>query len=132
RELALPYCLVAVVLAWREQRRREAFAWLAGFALWGVLLGYHAMQVNQHISAADRLPSSWIQFGGLPFILKTCRMNVFLIRLPAWVSALYLPMALLGLIGWSSATAVRALFTALLYLLAFAVVGQPFNDYWGL
>ena len=132
RELSLPYCLIAVVFAWRQRQRKEIIAWAAGFTLYALFLAYHAMEVGRHITPADRAPASWIQFGGVFFILKTCRMNVFLLALPPWVSALYLPLALLGLIGWRGMTGLRITLTVGAYLAAFAVVGQPFNDYWGL
>jgi hypothetical protein len=132
RELALPYCIVAAVLARRGKRRPEWFAWLAGFACYGILLAFHASQVLSHISSADRVPESWVRFGGAPFLLATCRMNLFLFVLPMWVSAFYLPLALLGLAGWRGETGMRVGVTAAAYVMAFAVVGQPFNNYWGL
>jgi hypothetical protein len=132
RELVLPYCLIALVLAWRQRRRPELVLWLAGLACYAVFLAWHRAQVLQHVTEADRLPSSWIQFGGAPFLLATCRMNELLFRLPAWIRALYLLTALLGLAGWRGDTGVRCWWTAAVYLAAFAVVGQPFNEYWGL
>jgi hypothetical protein len=132
RELAIPYCVIAAAFAWKEGRRKEALLWAVGFSLYALFLAYHVVQVNKHLTAADRSPASWVQFGGLFFILKTCRMNVFLFSLPAWVSAIYLPLALLGLFGWRGVTALRVSLTVAAYLAAFAIVGQPFNDYWGL
>jgi hypothetical protein len=78
------------------------------------------------------MPGSWVQFGGAHFLLVTCRMNGYLFRAPLWVSAIYLPLTLLGLAGWRSGTGTRLAWTAGAYVTAFAVVGQPFNDYWGL
>jgi hypothetical protein len=49
-----------------------------------------------------------------------------------WLSAVYLPIALLGLAGWRGILGARLGLTAAAYVTAFAVVGQPFNDYWGL
>jgi len=37
-----------------------------------------------------------------------------------------------GLAGWRGETGRRCLGTTVAYLAAFAVVGQPFNEYWGL
>src|SRR5207245_2542855 len=48
------------------------------------------------------------------------------------LGAVYLPPALLGLAGWRGWTGARLALTAGLYIAAFAVVGQSFNDYWGL
>jgi hypothetical protein len=59
-------------------------------------------------------------------------MNVFLRDLPVWVSAICLPLSLLGLASWRNETGLRVFLTASAYIAAFAVVGQPFNDYWGL
>ncbi len=132
RELALPYCLISLFLAWRQKRHREVAIWLAGLAVYGVFLTYHILEVSHRITEADRVPTSWIQFGGTGFLLTTCRMNSFLFRLPSWVTALYLPLSLFGLVGWRGWTAARVGLTVVAYLTAFAVVGQPFNDYWGL
>src|SRR5262249_32969223 len=132
RELALPYCLLTVVLAWRDRRRLEAAIWVGGFALYGLFLAYHGMEVARRMSPADRLPASWIQFGGVPFVLSTCRMNEWLFKLPTWITAIYLWLALVGFTGWSSSIGVRSALTATGYMAAFAVVGQRFNEYWGL
>jgi hypothetical protein len=132
RELTAPYCLVALFLSWQYGRRRETLLWLLGFALYGSFLAFHASQVQGHVTPADRLPGSWLQFGGPTFVLATSRMNTFLFRLPLWVGALYLPAALFGLTRWRGETGVRLGLTAAAYVAAFAVVGQPFNEYWGL
>ena len=34
RELALPYCVLCIVLAWRERKRSELAVWLLGLAAW--------------------------------------------------------------------------------------------------
>jgi hypothetical protein len=132
RELAFPYCLIAAVLAWRGRRRAELLAWQGAFALYGILLTFHASEVLSRITAVDHLPESWIQFGGAPFLLSTCRMNVFLLELPRWISALYLPLSLLGLAALRGESGLRIGVTAAVYVIAFSVVGQPFNNYWGL
>ncbi len=132
RELALPYCLVAVVLAWRERRRAEVVAWMVGLSLYSVYMMLHVLAVAGRILPDDRLPASWLQFGGPAFLLLTCRMNAYLFNAPLWLSALYLPIALLGLAGWRGWIGARLSLTAGAYVAAFAMVGQPFNDYWGL
>jgi hypothetical protein len=132
RELVMPYCLIALVLAWRQRRRREVVLWLTGLACYAAFLAWHRAQVLQHVTAADRAPQSWIQFGGADFLLATSRMNEWLFKLPAWVRALYLVVALVGLAGWRGDTGLRCWWTTAAYLAAFAVVGQPFNEYWGL
>src|SRR5262249_20414927 len=44
RELALPYCVVALVLAAWRNRRAEVAVWFAGLALYGVHLALHALE----------------------------------------------------------------------------------------
>jgi hypothetical protein len=132
RELALPYCVIALLLAWREGRSKEVAAWLGGFALFGVFYFYHAGEVMHRITPGDRLPASWVQFGGAGFLIASCQMNRFLFSAPGWVSAIYLVVSCLGLASQRSPLAARLGLTVAAYLAAFTVVGQPFNDYWGL
>jgi hypothetical protein len=132
RELALPYCLITLFLAWRQRRREEIVIWIIGLALYGVCLTLHGLEVASRILPGDRVHPSWVQFGGAGFLLVTCRMNAYLFNAPLWVSAIYLPLALLGLAGWRGGTGARLALTAGAYVAAFAVVGQSFNDYWGL
>jgi len=132
RELAGPYVLVCAILAIRGRRRIEATLWLVGLVLYGCLLGYHATQVYQRLTPADRVGSSWLQWGGASFVLDTVRMNEWLFKTPTWVRAIYLPLALLGLLGWRGETGLLMAVTAHGYCLLFAAVGQPFNVYWGL
>jgi hypothetical protein len=132
RELALPYVLLGFGIACWQRRWKEAAVLFVGLALYSLFLLFHFTQVSRHISSADRAPASWIQFGGIGFVLQTCRMNAFLFSPPLWVSAIYLPLSMLGLAAIRGETGLRLGLTAGLYIAAFAVVGQPFNDYWGL
>jgi hypothetical protein len=132
RELAMPYCLLAIALAWREQRRKELIYWAAGLAAWAVYFGLHWLAV-----AALRQPDAiahrhgWVCFGGAGFVISIAQMNAYLLLLPQWVTALYLVAALVGLAGWNSRLGTRVGLAACLYLAAFAAVGQQFNQYWG-
>jgi hypothetical protein len=132
RELALPYCLIALFLAFRQQRRREVMGWLIGLSLFGAYMVVHGLAVVERILPGDRVHASWIQFGGAAFLMAICRMNAYLYLMPLWASALYLPLALLGLAAWRGGIGERFALTGGAYAAAFAVVGQPFNDYWGL
>jgi len=132
RELAMPYCLVAAALAWRNKRRGELTAWLVGLAGFTVIFGLHALHVSGLIGPEDRLHrESWVQFGGTAFVIATAEMTAYLLLLPQWITALYLAAALLGFAGWNTPLGRRAGLTACLFVIAFAVVGQPFNQYWG-
>ena len=132
RELALPYCLAGLTLALVARRRREAALWLAGLAAWALLLALHATQVvNYRPAGATAHPHGWICFGGLPLLVSMTQVNGYLLLLPRAVAGLYLIAALLGFSRWTTPWGRRVGLTAGLYLLAFAVVGQDFNQYWG-
>jgi len=133
RELALPYVLISLVLACRRKNKSELWIWIAGLAGFAAYFGLHAMSVAARIPGSGHAPeiSRWIQFGGLRFILITCRLGL-LLGFPFWWAALYLPFALLGLAGWRDPVAGRTLATVAAYLLAFNVIGIPSaNFYWG-
>ena len=74
--------------------------------------------------------TGWIQFGGLDFLLRASSVG-WLMLLPPWATALYLPAALLGLGGWTHPTAGYASLTVACYMAAFAVMGYSMNLYWG-
>jgi len=133
RELALPYCLLAAVLAWRERRPRELILWTVGLAAWLAFFAWHYQEVLRRIPPdATAHAEGWVRFGGAAFVLSTVRMNAFLLVSPPWVAAIYLAVAMFGLAGWSSRLGTRVGLTVSLYVAGFAVVGLPVNAYWGL
>ena len=136
RELALPYCVIAYILAIWHRRWLEATGWAAGMAAFGLLLGWHIGQVQGQLvgvtgGAAAGL-SQWLRFGGLDFVLLTTRMNSLLFAVPAPLLWLYLLAALVGLSRRTDQTSRLSCLSALAYLLAFALLGRPENFYWGL
>jgi hypothetical protein len=133
RELALPYCLICLAISCRQKRRAEAYAWLAGLSLFAIYLGLHWAEVARHKTAGDLAHSEgWVRFGGTAFILSTVAIHILLAEFPPWTWAFYLPLSLLGLASWRGPMASRVGPTVCVYLAAFAVVGLPFNNYWGL
>ena len=133
RELALPYVVIVALFAWWQGRRRETVAWGTGLALYGLYLWLHFLAVARIPRQSSLLNgSAWVHFEGPAFILATCRMNLFLLASPLWVSALYLPLSLVGIVGWRGETSLRIAAVIGLYLAAFSVVGGLFNSYWGL
>jgi hypothetical protein len=132
RELALPYCLLAGGVAFWHRRRLEAALWLSGVALYFLFLGWHAHEVFQRMTPEDQARSDWLCFGGLKFDLVTSRMSELLYSAPGWVVAVYLWLALIGLVGWRGDRGSLAACTVVAYLAAFSVVGNPYNCYWGL
>lgn len=142
RELAVPYVvLLAIVLVCdlrtmsspRTFRILPPLLLLIGLGSYALFFPWHASQVQQHLLTTDpAYPTGWIQFGGLPFLLATARQNLWLLALPVWVMALYLPIAIIGLFAWPWPSARLARPACLGYLTLFAIAGKPFNDYWGL
>jgi hypothetical protein len=132
RELALPYCVLAAGLAWWEGRRKELATWAVGLAAWCLFFGLHWLKV-QPLIGADAIShnESWIQFGGAAFVIATTQMNSYLLLLPQWVTALFFAAGMLGLAGWNTPLGRRLGLSLCLYVVAFAMVGQQFNQYWG-
>ncbi len=132
RELALPYCLLAAGIALWECRWRELAAWAAGLAGWMVFFGWHVTNVLPRIAPeAIAHHESWLQLAGARFVLAAVQMNAWLIVLPQWVAAVFFIAAMLGLAGWHTSLGQRAGLAACAFVGAFALVGQPFNQYWG-
>lgn len=132
RELALPGLCVLALLDLLAGQRRRCLVWLGLFALFAIYYGLHAQQVAAHIPPdAFSHESSWLRGGGLPFWISLAQMNALLLVLPAPVTAVFLPLALLGLTAWPSTAGRKVGLVTVAFLLAFAFVGQSFNQYWG-
>ena len=132
RELAAPYCLLCLFIALRYRRWTELLMWLTGLAVYGLYLALHLSQVLPRIRPDDIAHSqSWLCYGGAPFVISVLQMNVFLLLLPQWVTAIYFVCAMLGFASWVTPSGQRIGTTAALFVIAFAFVGQPFNQYWG-
>jgi hypothetical protein len=132
RELAAPYVIVCLFLALRQRRPREVAMWLAGMAAYGAFYAWHARQAMAIVGPQDIAHSTgWIQFGGAAFVVSIAQMNAFLLLLPQWITAVFLPLAVLGFAGWNTPTGQRAGITTCVFLTMFAFVGMPINQYWG-
>ncbi len=136
RELALPFVVLCLGDAWQRRRWTEALSWSLCLALYGLFFLYHDAQVTLHQNPDVRFRPdrpSWIDFGGLSFLLATVRMNYLLSYLPIWCTAFYLPLAVFGLVSLA-ATNHDTRWTLLGfsgYLIAFLAVGKGYNHYWG-
>lgn len=132
-ELTLGYAvLMAAVAAWRK-RRNELLLWTAGLVVLAACFAWHAGMVSRRIGTNDVVNArAWLQFRGLPFLIAAAQMNCWLLPLPPWLAAVYLPTALLGLARWRSPMGRRCGLFAAAYCVLFLCIGQPFNQYWGL
>ena len=94
RELSAPWCLVCLLFDMRKTGRRAAVVWAIGFAIYGVLYALHLTQAVPRILTTDlRQAQGWVRFGGAGFLISTVQMNVWLLLLPQWLSAIYLALA---------------------------------------
>lgn len=132
RDLAGPYCAFGWCYALWQRRWKEAALWSAGLAAYAAFFAWHIAQVAAFQTPDDIAhENGWLRFGGLAFLVSITQMNGFLLNLPQWVSAIYLPLALLGLASWSGDAGRRAALATLVFVVLFAAVGQPINQYWG-
>jgi hypothetical protein len=132
-ELSLGYALIMSVRAAWSGQRRELMLWTTGLSAFAGWFVWHAVMVSHTIGASDVVDArAWLQFGGLRFLVATAQMNCWLLPLPSWLAATYLPTALLGLAHWKSGVGRRCGLFAATYSVLFLCVGQPFNQYWGL
>jgi hypothetical protein len=133
RELALPYCVLGAALACWQRRRGEVAVWLVGLAGWAVFFALHCWRVSQLIAPdAEAHRQSWVQFGGMAFVLATTQSNACLLLMPTWITLLYFVGAMIGMAGWNTPMGLRTGLTVCLFAVAFSIVGQDFNRYWGL
>jgi hypothetical protein len=132
RDLAGLYCLTMGLMALCHFRWKELFAWCLGLVAYAAFFAWHAANIIPLIGPDDLAHrGSWLQLGGLPFVLSICQMNVFLLLSPQWVTALMFTAALVGMAGWNSPAGQRVGIVLCAYLALFAAVGHPFNQYWG-
>lgn len=132
RELAAPYLLVMAALALAGHRRREATAWIAGFAVFAAALAVHAVNVDALVTPTDRLSASWVRFGGWRFVLQASEWALLGPLAPRWVIPLLVPLALLGFTAWRGTLGHRLALTVGGYVVGFLCFGRPDNSYWGL
>lgn len=131
RELAVPYLLVMLFLAWRDHRRREAVAWGLAIVAWAIFYGVHIWRVLDLVPAGGSASPGWLAAEGWPLFVEMIRSRSMLVLLPFWVSAAVVPLALLGWWTCKSAYAVRVALTLTVYAVAFMVVGRADTTYWG-
>jgi hypothetical protein len=134
RELALPYYVLAGVYDCRPWRWRTVLRWLVGLLVYAAIMSWHVARASQYLTGASVIHGdSWVQFGGTAFVLLTAQVNFFLILAPSVVTAIYLPLSLLGLLAWRGRGSGLAAMTVVVYIAAFMVIGmRPQNAYWGL
>jgi hypothetical protein len=127
RELAVLLLVVGLLDAIRRRHRVEAWSWAGALGIFAVALGVHIASVDGGAGTG-----AWMSLGGPGFILASARMHTLLLLAPAWVTAWFVPLALLGLLAWPDDRVAVLKLTTVGFVLAFMVVGRPVNYYWGL
>lgn len=131
RELAAPYCLVAGVIALWRRDWREVAVWTVGGVACLMYYAWHAQHVGAYSLTGDLVHPTWIQLGGVPFMLNAFRHATgVLVIAPALVFGVIVALAVAA--SWSRLMPLHVRAGVLVYAVAFLFVGQPFNGYWGL
>jgi hypothetical protein len=131
RELAMPYLRVMALMALIERRRGEAAAFATALLVALGALAWHAQAISHLTSSADVASPGWLRLAGWRFVLETGRWNILAFHAP-WLSAIIVPMALLGALGRRDGLGRRLTLLIAGYLAGLMVFGRPENYYWGL
>lgn len=136
RELALLFVAPVVILLWRAGRRRAAVAWAATGALYVAAygIGHRVLVGNAVASTAEspRASGGWADLGGWPRVVDYVHRVSLLDTVPFWVSAVVVPLAVLGLAMRRTPITTSLLAGAAGFLVTFTVIGRENNPYWGL
>lgn len=132
RELALPYVLAMAVCAGWEGRWREAMGWIMGASLFLIGIAWHAWIVNPLIQPHALQGGSWLALGGWTLVLSANQLNIIILALGQWLTAFWVPLALIGAGARSGPLGNRLLLIVGGYSFAFLFVGRPDNNYWGI
>jgi hypothetical protein len=130
RELVMPYVVWCVFLAIKERRTQELAVWGVGLTAWAVAYAIHASVVAHALQPGALAHPTWVQCGGLRFVLATIAFGGWLYLLPTWSAAF--AFVLLASSVWAPLRAWHVKGAVGIYLAFFAVVGQSFNQGWGL
>jgi hypothetical protein len=130
RELAMAYVLVCIAFAVHERRMQEVRWYAAGLTIFAAYYVAHIAVARMNIQPGDMAHSrSWIAFGGWPFVVSLTALGGWHILLPRWTGAIGAVLVAASL--WSRADPHFKIMAAT-YLALFCVLGQPFNNSWGL
>ena len=134
RELAAPYVLLCGLAALVARRRKESLVWLLGGVAYVIYYAIHASSARAAMEpGAIAHIDGWVRWQGLAFVFSTaeCYAWVFLAS-PVLVPVL-VPLVVTGGLAATAAPAapVQLRVGILAYVATFAIIGQPFNVYWG-
>jgi hypothetical protein len=130
RELAMPFVLASMAIAFHERRWRELRWYIGGLVIFSAYYIGHVAVARTHIHPGDMSHTySWISFGGWPFVVSLAALGGWHILFARWTGAI--GAMLVAASAWSRADR-HVKIMAIVYPSLFCVVGQPFNNSWGL
>lgn len=130
RELVAPYVFACALIAIRHRRRAEVAVFVVGAIAWLSFYAWHATAARDAMIAGGSAHPPWIQFGGPRFALAAIGFGGWFYLLPPWTAAVAGSLLVASI--WAPMAATHAKVGAFTYALFFMVVGQQFNQYWGL
>ncbi|MBN2799048.1 MAG: hypothetical protein JXX28_07860 [Deltaproteobacteria bacterium] len=133
RELVAIYAVMAVAVALWRRRWGELLVWGAGFVAFAAFYAVHVHAVQGQLLPTDYLTEnrSWLQLGGLPFVVHCVEFHPIALTFTKGGDALLLALAFFGMWQRELAGGWHLRGAALAYGLFFLVAGFPFNSYWG-
>jgi hypothetical protein len=130
RELAVPFVAICGLVALRRRRWVEVAVWTAVAVAYVVYYGVHWGHVaTQQMPDDIRHARSWIAWGGLGFLLSVVNWQGILMLAPWFLTVVSLMLIAAGILSPGAPEHVRL--TAAVYSTLFLMVGQTFNEYWG-
>lgn len=138
REHVLIFMGAMILLLWLRGHRQMALAWTSVAVVF--VIGYVSIHVPHVASAVSALDphvemtrnTGWLKLGGWPRFVDYIHFSTPLAALPFGVSALVVPLALLGWTFRDDRTAEAIWLACVAYATVFSVVGRTNNLYWGL
>lgn len=132
RETALPVAVLLGCFALYDRDRRGILLWL-GFGLAAAaMLALHHGAVSAVVRPDDLASPGWSGLGGWASYVAFVRDVSAFRFLPVWVSALLIPLALLGWASWRGRTGLAVLLVQLIYALVLMLFARPNNFYWAM
>ena len=113
-----------------QKQRKEALLWTAILIVFAAFLTMYALHV-QTLMLPNDLRKSWLGFSGWAFILDTANYSPILAITPRWLDAILVPLILSGFVRWCRIEYVQLPLVVGTYIVAFLVMGNPDNTYWG-
>jgi hypothetical protein len=132
RETVLPVAVVLGVFALIDRDWRAAGLWVAlGLLMLGVL-GLHAQAVAAVVLPGDLASPGWDGMGGWHSYLAFVHHTSAIRFLPESVTAILIPLALLGWASWRSRLGLVMLLVQLGYAAMLMLFARPNNFYWAM